>query len=362
MTSPLLFSAAPVFRVEGEVRGELARGLARLEIEETTAGLKTMKARFLAQGPPEHPEESERLLYLDGSVFDFGKAMQVSLGPAGAERIVFDGAISAIEADFRESRAPEVAVFAEDKLMNLRMTRRMRTYENMSDSDIAGAIAQEHGLTPQVDAAGPTYDVVQQWNQSDLAFLRDRAVRIQAEIWVSEDTLFFQSRDRRSAPELTLVNGNQLIAAQLRADLAHQRTTVAIGGYDAATREAVTEEAGEDAVLAEVTEGRTGVAILEEAFGSRVSYRVRDVALGSAEAAAWARAEMLRRARAFVTVEGITSGRSDMVVGSRVNLQGVGRPFEGPPYYVTRVMHTYDNSSGFRTHFSAGRATIQEGA
>jgi phage protein D len=101
---------------------------------------------------------------------------------------------------------------------------------------------------------------------------------------------------------------------------------------------------------------------MQRAFGARVSYRVREVPLTTAEAQAFAKAEMLRRARAFVTVNGTTSGTADMVVGSKVKLQRVGKPFEGDGYYVTRVLHTYDLHDGFRTHFTAERATIQEGS
>ena len=110
------------------------------------------------------------------------------------------------------------------------------------------------------------------------------------------------------------------------------------------------------------TGGRTGPAILEQAFGERISYRVREVPLVDAEARAWARAEMLRRARAFVTVCGVTRGSPDMVIGSIVRLERVGHPFDGDGYYVTHVRHTYDTTSGHRTRFTAERPTIQEGA
>ena len=36
---------------------------------------------------------------------------------------------------------------------------------------------------------GPRYDVVQQLNQSDLAFLRERARLVQAELWCDGRTL-----------------------------------------------------------------------------------------------------------------------------------------------------------------------------
>ena len=174
MTEALLTSTAPVFEVEEQVKGELARDLLRLEVAETTAGLKTLTARFKALGPiPGAADEGQ--LYLDGAILDFGKKLDVSIGPGPDARTIFEGYVSGLEAIFREGKEPEVVVFAEDKLMSLRMTRRMKTYKQMSDADIAQAVASEHGLQAQADADGPTYDVVQQWNMSDLAFLRERA-------------------------------------------------------------------------------------------------------------------------------------------------------------------------------------------
>jgi phage protein D len=361
MTSALYTSAAPVFQVDGEVRGELGKDLMRLEVEESTGGLKSLSARFVAQGS-QRGASRQVLLYLNGEILDFGRKLQVSIGPAEGARLIFDGLISGIEAEHSHVHEPRVSVFAEDRLMKLRMTRRMKTYRNMSDADIANAIASEHGLRGDAEVDGPKYDVVQQWNMSDLAFLRERGARLQAEIWLEEDRLCFKTRNLRSATEVTLVMGNELLEARVRADLAHQRTKIKLGGYDAMGRAAIDVEAGKDAIAAEVTEGRSGVDILEQAFGERESYRVREVPLNNAEATAWARAEMLRRARSFVTICGTTSGTPDMVVGTKVTLEGCGRPFDGGGYYATRVCHTYDLSSGHRTHFEAERPTIQEGA
>jgi phage protein D len=360
MTEDLLTFTGPVFKIDDEVKGEFAQDITRLEIEESTGGLKRLTARM--KGTPTNDSGEPQQRYLDGSIVDFGKKLSVVMGASPSAFTVFSGWISAIEVDCRESEVPEVVIFAEDKLMMLRMTRRMKTYENMSDADIAGAIASEHGLTPSVDADGPTYEVVQQWNMSDLAFLRERARKIQAEIWAEDQTLNFKTRGKRTATELTLRQDNHLISLRARADLAHQRTKIKVAGYDANKRDRIEEESGSDEIQSEISGGVTGPATLERAFGERVSYRVREAPLKSTEATDWARAEMLRRARSFVTVSATTRGSADMVVGSKITLEGTGHPFEGSGYYVTRVCHTYDSQSGFRTHFEAERATIQEGS
>src|SRR6185436_18108086 len=133
---------------------------------------------------------------------------------------------------------------------------RCKTWENKSDAGLAEAIANDHGLTPAATAPGPTYDVVQQWNVSDLAFLRERARLIQAELWVQDDTLHFKNRGARGGNQLTLISGNELIECQLRADLAHQRTGAAVSGYEASKREKIEKKGAESDVRAEAPNGR----------------------------------------------------------------------------------------------------------
>jgi len=357
MTDALLQASSPVFTVDGALHGELARDLTRLEIDEDTAGLRRLTARFLAWGPRQG-ESTEGRLYLDGQILDFGREITVALGPSGSDRTLFSGFITAIEVDLSEQTPGDVLVFAEDRLMDLRMTRRSKTYAQVTDADIATQIAGEHGLTPDVAADGPTYAVVQQWNMSDLAFLRERARLIQAEVWVIDGTLHFASRSNRQATALTLTLGTELLDVQVRADLAHQRTAVKVSGYAAGDRTSIDEEAGASVILSETSGGQSGPATLQRAFGDRISYRVREAPLAILEAQDYARAEMLRRSRSFVTATGTALGVPDLIVGSTLTLQDVGAPFDGGGYYVTRMCHTYDIRNGHRTRFEAERPWI----
>jgi phage protein D len=358
MTDSLYSTHSPVLKVDGTTEGSLARDLVSLEVCEATDGMKTCVVTLVAVGPRSGGVD-EGQLYLDGRVVDFGKELEVSIGPRDDARVVFKGLISAIEGRFDLSSAPHVLVYAEDKLMKLRMTRRFKAYEEKSDADIARAIAREHGLDADVDAPGPTYDVVHQWNQSDLAFLRDRARLIQAELWLDGSSLCFKSRGARTGTSLTLCAGDELKSVRIRADLAHQRSKVKVSGYDAQERDKIAEEAGSDEVSSEAGDGRSGPDVLSRAFGDRVSYRVREAPLTSDEARAFAKGEMLRRARAFVQVDGVTTGTPDLQVGSRIELANVGGPFGGAGYYVTRVRHTFDLSRGHQTFFDAERASLR---
>lgn len=354
---PLYAATAPVVTTNGKRQPDLARDLLRMDVEETTEGLRSLQLHLVASAPRERPS-TDVVEYLDGSVVDFGTRVEVSAGPPGNEKIVFTGTVSGLEVSFEEGDVPHTSVLAEDDLMKLRMTQRSATYRQMSDGDVARTIAGRHGLTPDVAVDGPTYDVVQQCNTSDLAFLRARARLVQADLWCLDGTLHFAARDRRRGTALTLTRGNQLLAVSVRADLAHQCSSVSVSGWDAATREAIDVTAPGSAIDAEAAGGRTGPQTLTRALGELPSRRVRDVPLTVAEARAFATAEVLRRARRFVTVRGTTTGSPEMVVGSRVTLARCGKPFDGPGYYVTRVHHAYDLGRGFRTHFEAERPTV----
>jgi phage protein D len=352
-------STTPQFYVGGRERFELGRDVMALEVEEDISGLKRLCFSLGAIGP-QRGDRDEQLLYLDGEILYFGSSLDVAVGPRSAARTVFSGKVSGIELEMQQGRDPEVRVFAEDRLMDLRMTRRFKTYENSSDADVARDVAGRNGLSAAIDVDGPTYKSVQQWNQTDLAFLRDRAHRLSAELWLEGETLHMATRDKRAAAagRVTLIQGNDLLALQVRADLAHQRTKQHVSGFDAAAKDSIDEDAESDVAAAEATDGRLGLDVLSQAFGERVTYRVRDVPFVDAEARAWARAALLARARRFVVVHGITLGTPTLTVGTTVKLERIGAAFEGDGYYVTRVAHVYDTKEGLRTHFDAERAWI----
>jgi phage protein D len=357
-----LTSPQPLVRVEGELVDSITIDLASLRIRSSVDGLDTLELELFAHQDAADPVLAIEPKYLDGAVFDFGKRVEVVIGPHEDARVVFDGKISAIEVELEESREPRVCVFAEDRLMELRLTRRSHSWTRHSDAEIARAIADRHGLEAEVDVEGPTWEAVEQWNMSDLAFLRERARLLQAEVWVVEGTLHFEQRPARTGTELTLVRGNELLHVVARADLAHQRSGVRVRGWDADRAEAIDVLAPGSLIREELgVAGRTGPELLEQNFGKRSSVRVREVPHSRAQAEAIARAELLRRARAFVRVTGVTAGSPSMVVGSRLTLQRVGLPFEGPGYYVTELCHTYDRERGYRTRFDAERAVVEGG-
>jgi phage protein D len=354
MPAPAVYVPIPVITIDGTVDRALAGDVRSVLVEETTDGLYRCEATFDNYGAR---RAGIGYRYFDRQAVEFGKQIAIELGAGERARRVFDGRITAFEGVFPPEGGAQLVVLAEDRLQDLRMTRRSRTFENVTDADAISTIASEHGLSPDVRVSGPTHRVLAQWQQSDLAFVRERACRLGAEVWMEGTTLHVVRRTDRAAGPVDLEYGVNLRWLTIRADLAHQRSEVGVSGWDVAAKEAIEETVGDDALRSELGRDESGAAILARAFAPRRE-RIVDAAPATAEEArAIAEASFHQRARRFVSGTGLADGDGRIRVGGIVNLVDVGRPFEGA-YYVTRVRHTYDGLRGFLTELDVERAGL----
>jgi phage protein D len=345
-----LRSSRPSVLVGGEENGPLGGGLLRLVVVEDTAGLYRCEARFGNWGPVNNTTD---FLYFDRRTLDFGKDFQIK----SAGKTLFDGKITAIEASFPEGQAAEISVLAEDRFQDLRMTRRTRTFSDVSDSEVFNQIAGDHGLQAGVEVSGPTHKVLAQVNQSDLAFMRERARSIEAELWIESGRLNVKTRANRRGATLELSHGNKLREFKVVADLAGQRTGVTVAGWDVSGKSEVKHEATASVIGGELNGDTSGVEILRTAFGERKESLVHTVPLDSSEAQTEAESYFKMGARRFLTGRGVAETDADLRVGAYVDLQNIGPLFSGK-YYVAEVRHLFDNVKGTRTEFRAERPGI----
>jgi phage protein D len=345
-----LNNARPTIFIDGRENPSLVGGLTYLLIVEKTDGLYRCEAKFGNWGPK---DDSTDFLYFDRKILDFGREFQIKL--EGDE--IFKGKITALEADFPEAVAPELTVLAEDALQNLRMTRRTRSFENMSDADIFRKIAGEYGLTPQINANGATHKSVAQVNQSDLAFMRERARTLDAEIWVKDQDLNVKTRSNRGQDKISLKYKGNLREFKVIADLANQRTSVTASGWDVSAKSEIKKEATDSVISSELGGDLSGIGILKEKFGVRRESIVHGVALNGQEAQSIAESFLKRAARQFVVGCGTTEPNAKVRVGAIVELDGLGKLFSGK-YYVAEIAHIFDNTKGLRTEFRAERVGI----
>jgi phage protein D len=342
--------ARPTVAVGGRADASLAGGLLDLRIHEAADGLSSCEARFGNWGTKDN---QVTFLYFDRRTLDFGKDIRVSVG----DHTLFDGRISALEGQFPQGESPSLVVLAEDRYQDLRMTRRTRTFADASDADVMRQVASDHGLTGDVEAPGPTHRVVAQVNQSDLAFVRERARAIEAELWIDGSTLKARTRADRGGTTVRMGLGNELREFTVVADLAAQRSTLKVTGWDVASKQAIAEEAAASAVQGELHGGQSGAAILTASFAARSESVVHSVPLTSDEARSRAETLYKRMARRFVVGRGIGESTAGLRVGARLTLEHLGDLFSGE-YYVTEVVVRFDDILGLRTEFTVERASL----
>lgn len=346
-----LKTSRPAISVDGQPKPDLDGGLLRMQIAESTSGLYRCEAAFSNLG---EKDGGSNFLYFDRRVLDFGKALQIKLD----DEVIFDGKITALEACFPEGQPPEITVLAEDRFQDLRMTRRTRSFSDVSDSDVMNQIATDHGLRADVSVTGPSYKLLAQINQSDLAFVRERARSIDAELWMDGSTLGAKPRTGRSSDSAIELNyGAKLREFTVIADAAGQRTSVTVGGWDVGAKSELKFEATESVISGELNGDASGASILQSAFGARKESLVHTVPLTSQETQAEAEAYFKMSARRFVVGRGVAETTGKLRVGAYVDLKELGPLFNGK-YYLAEVRHLFDLSKGMRTEFVAERPGI----
>src|SRR5690349_12962634 len=136
MTAPFesaVIPAIPAITIDGQVNDELNQGLLSLEVSDSYEGLAHCEINIGNWG---NQSGSTGYVYFDRATLDFGKRVEIRFGPPGSQGLIFSGRISALEGRFPNGDQRYITVLAEDRLQDLRMTRRTRTFENATDSDV----------------------------------------------------------------------------------------------------------------------------------------------------------------------------------------------------------------------------------
>lgn len=149
----MFYSGAPTVFVEDREETDLTDGLLSMMVEETTEGLYRCELTFGNWRNLDY-------LYFDRQLLDFGKSVSVNAGDGETDAILFKGRIMAVEGRYLQNSAPQITILAEDRLQDLRMTRRTRDFEDVTDSEVIEQIASQYGLQTDIDVDGPTHPVL----------------------------------------------------------------------------------------------------------------------------------------------------------------------------------------------------------
>jgi phage protein D len=298
---------------------------------------------------PREPDGTRLLAQLGVSL---GDEATVSVAQSAATTQLVKGEVTSVEVEV-EATGSYVVVRGYDKVHRLHRGRRARSWTQQTDSDIATEIAQEVGLTANVDQSGSPHAYMVQPGISNWDFLVARATEIGYDLRAADGELHFKKPDKaESGPaagslEQTpskgqIVYGENLLSFRSRLSAVDQVSSVEVRAWDPKTKSAIVSTANGGTTSASV-----GLDPASSGEGSFVRAARHYAAADSAATAATALAQRIGSTAA--EAEGTIDGDPSLKAGDAVNVSGVGSPFDGK-YVLASTRHVLD-SYGYRTHF-----------
>lgn len=257
------------------------------------------------------------------------------------------GEVTAIEPVLSAGMLSEVIISGYHKSHRLFREMKSQAFLNIKDSDLASQIAGNAGLSAQTDATSTVYEHLYQHNQSDMAFLTQRAWRIGYECFVDDGKLYFR-KPPTSGTTTEIKWGEDLIDFRARESLAEQVDEVNVMGWDPQKLEAIVGKATKGTLYPSSTAGSEHSKASTFGTGKRII--VDQPVVSQAEANLLATARINELSGAFLEIEGTAYQKPEVRAGQFVKIDGVGTRFNGT-YMITTVNHRFTIQDGLRSNF-----------
>lgn len=309
---------------------------------------------------------NDDLAWTDGEALTEGKKLAVKMGYMETEAVqVCAGEIVRRDCEFPTYGPSVVTVVALDREHRLKRGRLSRTFVDMKDSEIVAQIAGDAGLTADVEDSKVKHRYVFQCAQTNLSFIRERAMLLNYEVDVDREnkTISFKSKCKPSESfsedaKGDLHWGENLLRFSPRISTEQQVSKVVVKGWSMEKKETIEGTASSTDIGYKM--GGSGFAL-----GSKVAtdhYGAREVLYEhrpmheQAEADGMAKAFLNKLSMSYTEGEAVVMGDPSIEAGKSLSVSGVGIR-AGGEFYVYKVLHHFESGVGFATHLNYLRST-----
>ncbi|MFD0744931.1 VgrG-related protein [Phytohabitans flavus] len=289
----------------------------------------------------------------DRGTFTIGTRLDIAFRAEGDPTVVTSGEVTAIAVEPGSSGRHELVLTGFDLTHRLSREPKSRSFQRVTDADIASRIAGEYGLDTDVDGTGAVHDYVLQAGETDYAFLRRRAARIGYDLWISERTFHFKRTPRSSATPPRLHYGQNLSKFSARFSSAERCDEVQIRGWDPLGKEAIQGRATEPDHGTDAPAAQELASAAQRAFGRIKRNAGQFPVTDQSEADALASSLLLRASGEEAVLQGEAAGDPQIAAGAKIHIAGVGSRLTGN-WRVTGVEHTYGTGRPYVTRFICG--------
>jgi phage protein D len=289
---------------------------------------------------------------IDQHPFEIGSHLEIKLGAREelTTTTLFKGDVVSLDVEFGPGSV-ELLVRGLDRSHALQRSRRVRTFQNQTSSDIAEKILKEAGFDVETDPSGDPHEFIQQDNETDWDFMWRLAERIGFELVVEDGTAHF----RRQSIDPSLVElawPGSLRAFRPHVTAIQQVERITLAAQDPKTKQAIDASASSAEPLARIGIDRDTVS---KAFDGANLHIATEPVASQAEAQAVVQALLDKLASAYVAADGVCDGNPLIKVGATASITGVGQKFTGL-YRVAAATHVLRGGSTYETRFATETA------
>jgi phage protein D len=296
---------------------------------------------------------NQELRWIDDGAFPEGSEVEISMGYGEDLEKMIVGEIVALELEAGSDMPPILRVEGYDKLHRFRRGKRTRSFSEIKDSQVAEQIAQEMQLTPDVEDSEIVHPYLCQYNQTDIDFLQERALRINYELLIVDGTLHFRKAANYLGKVEELFYGGNLKSLTVRLSTLSQVSQVVVKGWNPISKEAIVGLGQSGDETTKMGGNDLGVAIATDAFGESKRVILDKPIFNQAEADQMAKAMFNSMSLQFIQGEGEALGDPLLRAGQVVEIVNLGERFSGL-HYLKSTHHVID-SEGYLTRFTCQR-------
>ncbi|MTJ53140.1 VgrG-related protein [Anabaena sp. UHCC 0253] len=347
------YTSKPILKIDGaSASPELMEDILQISVEESLhlPGMFTL----VINNPYLSGRESTEPAGKHQKLFEIGKKIKIGFSSATTDQFpdrtqgyLIDGEITAMETHFTSGSQAPIIIRGYDISHRLHRGRYNRSFQDMTDTDIINKITQEVGIpSGTIDQTGITHKYIFQENQTNMEFLKERAVRNGFEFFVQDGKLNF--RKPKSDGEISLKWLEDLESFRVRVSSSQQVKEVEVRGWDYMKKLPIVETVNAEKVFTETDHGKGSKK--STAFNSAPKMIVVDQPVfASGEAKKIAQGLFDELGGEFVHADARALGNPKIRPGQVVKLEGMGK-YSGK-YYVTETRHLYDERV-YTTEFS----------
>ncbi len=264
-----------------------------------------------------------------------GGEIEILAGYRSNESPIFKGVIVSHAIRLRSSGRAILTLVCRHPLYKSTLTRRSRSFQELTDSDAISDILGAYGSTVDAEATEVTHESLFQYHCTDWDFCLARAQANSRLLIPSDDGVALAALDTAQEPTLHLQYGATLQELDIEFDIRSQPTEVTASSWDPASQEAIESTSSEPSLPSAGDQAPTSLAELH----GQSQHIHHAGAITQEELDAFASGQLLLQRLGARVGRARCTGTADPLPGKLLDIAGISERFSGT-HLISGVRHT----------------------